>query len=279
MSAADAPSDAVAPAPAPAPSAPDAPSPAESALAAWRDSESAGLSADERAWCSRRTIARYCAARNNDVEAATTMLRETVEWRRTIKRPLRCEPCEADKGAHCFLPLGLSESGTLVLYICPARAAQSNVEDAISHVVATLESCFSHPRSDNRWIVVMDFSGFGLTHALQVRLGSHFSSFFSRHLPETLHYFLLLNTPTLFQMLRSLIEPFADARTMAKVKSIDGVGDGLREQLVTLGVPARIARWVQDALEREPKPNNLPPLPPGAAELAVPGAAMEEAAE
>ena len=238
------------------------------------------LGEEERAWCTRKTLARYSAARGHDPARACASLRETLAWRRTaIVRPLACAPCAADRAAHCFLPLGLTAEGAAVVYICPARAREPGVEETIAHVVSTLEACFTAPRADGTWIVVLDFSGFGLTHAMQVRLGAHFASMFSAHFPETLRFFLLVNTPTIFQMLRAIVEPFADARTMAKVKSVAGAAAEVEAQLVGFGVPARVAKWVRDAGELAPQPGVLPPLPPGAAALAPPGCGREEAAE
>ena len=255
-----------------------------SALERWRDggSEAASppfaLTPAERAWCSRTRLQRYSAARGLDFARASASLRETLLWRRTaVVRPLACAPCAADRAAHCFVPVGLTAEGAAVVFICPARAKEPGVEETIAHVVSTLEQCFSHPRADGTWIVILDFAGFGLTHALQVRLGAHFATMFSSHLPETLRFFCLVNTPTIFQMLRSLIEPFADARTMSKVKSVAGSAAEVEAQLIGFGVPARSARWVRDAGELPPTPGALPPLPPGAAELAPPGSAWAEA--
>ena len=179
----------------------------------------------------------------------------------------QAEGRQADAAAHCFSPLGFGADGAAVIYICPARAREADVDQVIAHVIWTLEACFTAPQSDGTWIVVLDFAGFGLSHAMQVRLGAHFASMFSNHFPETLRHFLLLNTPSIFQMLRALIEPFADARTMAKVGDVTGAPEEARRQLEGRGVPPEAAQWVCDAMAMPPTPGSLPPLPPSAAAL------------
>jgi hypothetical protein len=238
---------------------------AVAALAAWRDGN-AELTPSERAWCSEPTLRRYCIARNASAEAALKMLQDTLAWRKSaLEPPLCCPRCDLDTTAHCFIPLGIDGTNVFV-YGSPPRASQTNVEDTVRHVVQSLEHCFD-AHGCEQWTWLVDFKDFGLTHAMQARLGITFASVFAAHFPERLRSIVLINSPTVFSMLLAALRPFADPRTLAKVVTVTGEPAVAAAALEAHGVPPRIRAWMRAALAAPSGPGRLPPLPAGAGAL------------
>lgn len=233
-------------------------------LSSWRDA--ASLTPIERAWCTDATLRRYCSARPHSASAALAMLQATLLWRRSaIENPLHCPLCDQDKSSHCFVPIGKVDASVLI-YSCPARAAHSDVEGTVRHVVHSLEHAFEcHGCATWTWIV--DFKGFGLTHALQARLSIAFARVFADHFPERLQHLILINAPTVFGILLSAAQPFADARTLSKIVRINGTPAEVAATFAARGIPPELCAWMSHTLSLNAKPGVLPPLPLGAGAL------------
>jgi hypothetical protein len=230
-------------------------------------------------FCSDLTFRRYVRACKGDTAAAQVKLRATLAWRaargaaRAPGVDRGCPLCDEDRRSHCFLPVGLGAPDTAVVYGCPPRACTTDVTPTIVHCVDTLEHIFEQEGVE-RWTWVVDFNGFGLTHALQARLGISFATVFADHFPERLAHLVLVNPPTVWNILLTAIRPFADARTMSKVISISGPPASITSQLEALGLvqPAEdkaecVLRWLEAVLAMTPTPGSLPPMPKAAAGL------------
>jgi hypothetical protein len=243
-------------------------------LKKWR--ESADLSPSGRAFCTDLTLRRYATARRGDYDAALSMLQNSIEWREeAVKEPLGCEICEADPTSHCFFPIGTTVGDeNIVIYGNPPRASNREVPQTVTHVVHSLEHCWSATSPSkvegSRWVWVVDFNGFGWTHALEVRLGSAFASMFASHFPERLHLLLLLNPPTVFQMLLSAIRPFADERTMSKVQALTGSTEEVVSALAERKLSDESLEWMRRVLDMRPVPGSLPPLTDAMKRLQLP---------
>lgn len=235
-----------------------------STLVAWRTSTS--LTSEEREWCSDATLRRYANARPKSGTAAVAMIQATLEWRRTaVAAPLHCPRCDSNRASHCFVPIGVTD-GSVMVYGAPARASDPDVEGTVRHVVHSLEHAFSN-HSCETWTWIVDFNGFGLTHALQARLSVAFARVFADHFPERLRELLLLNPPMVFSILLAACEPFADARTMSKVVRIFGSPAEVAAAIGARGIPPAQSAWVQQVLSLDARPGLLPPLPSGAGDL------------
>lgn len=234
------------------------------ALVAWR--ADADLLPEEREWCSDATLRRYSAARPKDYSAALAMLKATLAWRRTaVVGPLHCPKCDVRRTSHCFVPIGTADASVFV-YGCPARASDPDVEGTVRHVVHCLEHAFAAHGCET-WTWLVDFKGFGFSHAMQARLGIAFARIFAEHFPERLRRIFLINTPVVFSLLLSAIEPFADARTMSKIVRVAGSPTEVADALEAGGVPAAQAAWMRNVLGMDAAPGALPPLPSGAGAL------------
>ena len=105
----------------------------------------------------------------------------------------------------------------------------------------------------------MDFNGFGLRHAMGGSTATNFLSTFSSHLPERLGAALLINPPSIFDMLLAVLRPFIDARTMGKVKILRPKPGQLAGDLAPYGVtcPRQLA-WLEKVLAMPAAPGSLP---------------------
>lgn len=223
-------------------------------------------------------LKRYLIARRNKLNDATQMLLNTLDWQKqALAEPLCCEACDSDATSHCFWPVGSCRDQSIGIYGCPPRASQTAVEPTVKHVQHYLEHAYRTAEKkglaapgEARWTWLVDFNGFGMTHAMQARLGISFAQLFSQHHPERLQRLILFNPPTVFSILLAAIQPFADARTLSKVVTIRGSPGEMEAQLVSMQVfeqdtPA--LRWLTQTLAMKATPGNLPPLPEGAEEF------------
>jgi len=214
------------------------------------------------------TLERYLIANKLDVSKSLSGIKETAKWRQSAIIPgFVCELCRMKPGSHCFISLGLDAGGSTLIYGCPARASEGGeVEATMAHCVNTLEKQWGEvtgPSPPQDWVWMVDFRGFGVSHALQARLGMSFASIFRSHFPERLKSIILLNPPILFKALVAAIGAVADARTLAKLKVVVAPDHELCEKLKSeFGVnDPEVLAWLNTAFSTPPTPGSLPPLP------------------
>ena len=95
---------------------------------------------DLQSYSTKETLIRYLVAYNDDIEKAKKALEATIEWRKVfLKENFFCNRCKINNGAHCFIPLGEDTCGNVIIYGCPARASETNVEETINHCIHALE--------------------------------------------------------------------------------------------------------------------------------------------
>jgi hypothetical protein len=123
------------------------------------------------------TLLRYLVAHAHSAPKALAGLAATAKWRATLVEPgFSCAMCAARPGAHCFVSLGQDDEGAALIYGCPARASEGGeVEKTVLHCVNSLEKQWgAQGAAPQQWVWIVDFNGFGLTHAMQARLGISF---------------------------------------------------------------------------------------------------------
>lgn len=261
-----------------------------------RDSRGVGaLTPEDASFLSDPSVwRRYAVARDCKPAAAWDAMMATLLFRRThVQQPLHCPACEADRYAHCFIPLGFDKLGRPVVYTSQARAQFDEVEISMQHMLHALEYMFDvgRRRSARRvagtlpadgesdphahapveehyqWLWLTDFNGFTFGHAMQGRMGVKAITTFSAHMPERLGSSLWINAPTIFNTFMAVVKPFIDARTMAKIHTVSGQGEALRKALVEQHLTPAQVDWVISAAGMKPTKGHLPPLPPGSREM------------
>lgn len=224
----------------------------------------------------------------------------------SLAPPLSCLDCAVDPLSHCFHCIGYSAPtaedprGCALVYACAARARTNEAAGAVRHMLHTLEHAWAAPAANGaeRLLWIVDFNGFGMSHAMQGawpaagsrrartptgqqpphthppahpptnagKTSNAFLSQFQAHLPERLALAVLVNPPWVFDMLLTVMRPFIDAKTMAKVKIIRPKEGALAEELKPFGVTdAAQLQWLSGVFAMEATPGSLPPFAPLAA--------------
>jgi len=118
------------------------------------------------------TLHRVLLARNGDPVEALKLLRPVWEFQCAYppgSPALHCERCVAVPTAHSFLPIGVTNTHRYpIVYGCPARAVEPDVDPVIHHVSSQLVHALHAPGSGHYWVWLVAFDGFGFTHAMQV---------------------------------------------------------------------------------------------------------------
>jgi hypothetical protein len=236
------------------------------ALTAWAKETSPTLDDAGRAFLTPATLRRYAVARNGDVKAAISNLEETIQWRKeNVPSYMHCTACDADPHSHAFFPLGIDSHRRVVVYACSARAKMNETAVTVGHMCQTLEHAWSHTEELNlhpQWLWLVDFNGFGLSHALQGRTSNAALAAFSTHMPERLGAVVLINPPRVFDILLAAIKPFIDARTLGKVHIVRCTKETAGEVLAPFGVPvgSGMSAWMSEVMGMEGKPNSIPAM-------------------
>ena len=95
-----------------------------------------------------------------------------MAWReKHLAPPLDCPACDKMIGEHCFFPIGRDRNGRIIIYAAPARARSNETDVTVRHMTSVLEHAFSRDPTAlaYQWVWVLDFAGFGISHALHAR--------------------------------------------------------------------------------------------------------------
>jgi hypothetical protein len=227
---------------------------------------------DLQDFASLSTLNRYLVAFDGNLERAKAGLEATIEWRSTSIIPtFVCIPCARNKGAHCFISLGEDKEGNALIYGCPARAGETNVEETMAHCIHSLEKQWPN-NGAKKWVWIVDFKGFGLVHSLNARLGISFATVFKQHFPERLRAIALINPPFVFKALIAAISTFADVKTLNKLFQINATtSDEIVNKLhETFGLETETQQWLNIVFDDDDvTPDKLPPLPRNVLNLQV----------
>lgn len=241
------------------------------AAAAWPAGTAAGAGGgaggdtDLAAWLSETRAAYRCLYTAEwAVDKAWRNLEQTVAWRRATLTPrLSCARCAADASAHCFVRVGLDNWRRPIVYFSPARCRETDATATIAHAAAEMEVAFAAPDCAPQWVFVLDLRGVGLFSGYDKGVLRQLIDVFTLHYPERLGAMLLIDLGVVLSALFSVIKGLMDPQTVRKLtnlraRDINDVAAAL------CGASSPVAEWLVRAVEGEPKPGNLPPLPPGA---------------
>lgn len=138
---------------------------------------------------SEEDFERFIVAQCGNVAKSVKLLCRTCAWLGPLMAPvpLSCSCCEGAPTAHSHVPIGIEgHERSSIIYGCPARASDHNVDRTVEHVARQLQYAFDHASTGPRWVWCVDYSGFGLKHAMQGELGARFATLFSNMMPERL---------------------------------------------------------------------------------------------
>ncbi|KAG1343435.1 hypothetical protein G6F62_004790 [Rhizopus arrhizus] len=178
---------------------------------------------NERAFLSEATIHRYLRARKWDLEAAKTMLENSIKWRRDF-RPDQIDPesirSEAETGKMYYN--GYDKTGKPLWIMKPRNENSKNSDGQIKHVVFNLERGIRlMPPGVEKVSIVVDFKGSSITSTPSASTCKKFIDIFGNQYPERLGVAFFVNSPWFFLTTFKMVAPFMDPVTRNKIKFIN----------------------------------------------------------
>ena len=181
-------------------------------------------------WADEAACVRYLMARNNHLDKATAMLKESLRWRHSFgvsklgeRHAIIRRESETGK---LRVSDSVDRSGRTVLVMTPRAENTSDHDGQLLNLVYHLERATGGRPvdgvADGKVVTVMDFKGWSLRNAAPMKTSRATLSILQNHYPERLHRFLLLNVPTIFSVFWNAIRPFIDPVTRAKVVFVTG---------------------------------------------------------
>jgi len=180
-------------------------------------------------WVTPLTCQRYLRARDLDLTKATSMLRESLQWREEFGVPNLVQDHHATIRAESATgKLRVSSSrdreGRPVLIMTPANENTKDHLGNLRNLVYNLErACaLANHGPDGKIVVVIDFRGYSLFNAPPMKTSNATMSILQDHYPERLHRVLMLHAPSLFSGFYKVISPFIDPVTKTKINFVTG---------------------------------------------------------
>jgi len=180
-------------------------------------------------WATPATCQRYLRARDGDLAKATSMLRESLQWRADFGVATLVQDHAAllrAEGATGKLRVSVSRDreGRPVLVMTPRLENSKDHLGNLRNLVYNLERACAQTEggSDGKMIVVMDFRGYSLFTAPPMKTSKATLTILQNHYPERLCRFIVLHAPGIFSGFYKVISPFIDPVTKAKINFITG---------------------------------------------------------
>ena len=199
------------------------------------DVEACAGALEERFGVDRMTALRFSRARQGNLVKAERFLAADLEWREQTKpETLTQDDVMSCLGSGQWRLLGKSSSGFAVLFICTAYW-NPTAYDAPYYGRFVTWFIERMVRIGERFVVVLDFEGWKLSHGLQLRKIFALISTLQDHFPERLEAAVLMRVPTIFQATWRVAKTFFDPITAAKVHFVAHGAEAEHEALRTWG--------------------------------------------
>ncbi|CEJ04118.1 hypothetical protein RMCBS344292_18086 [Rhizopus microsporus] len=178
---------------------------------------------NEKGFLTEATANRYLRARKWDLEAAKTMLENSIKWRREF-RPDQLDPeiirPEAETGKMYYN--GYDKTGKPLWIMKPRNENSKDSDRQIKHVVFNLERGIRlMPPQVEKVSIVVDFKGSSITSNPSASTCKKFIDILANHYPERLGVAFFVNSPWFFLTTFKMVAPFMDPVTRNKIKFID----------------------------------------------------------
>ena len=200
----------------------------------FKDKDGYGLRLDER------TFMRYLRARKFDLKKSIDMLEATLQWRKEFD-VLGASNAWMDKmitenETGKLYVRGTDNEGRPLLYMRPRHENTFEHDGNIKHLVYNLErsvACMENSRdNDGKVCLLLDFDGYSLRNAPPMQTSMETLNILQNHYPERLHKAYFLRPPWIFSASFSLISPFIDPVTAAKMVMLRSTKDEMTARLL-----------------------------------------------
>jgi hypothetical protein len=205
---------------------------------------------ENAAFLTDETYIRYLKARNWNVDKATTMLEETVRWRREFEvnalvKGKWHDNIRGENASGKLYVRGVDKYGNVLVYMKPKHENSRDHDNNVRHLVYNMERAFAyqnhyHNTTDstnsssssatgtatgtetetfrpNKICLVVDYDGFTMANSPPLKTSLAVLSILQNHYPERLRRAYLIRTPWIFNATFKLISPFVDPVSKAKI--------------------------------------------------------------
>lgn len=191
----------------------------------------------EIAWLSESCLCRYLRARDWDVDAARTMLWETVQWRRAYG--MYTYDVEGLRGEldlarpKMYVSDARDAAGRAVVINRKSKAPVRSHELGIRLVAYMMDKAArtAEAAGMEKWVWILDLAEYTRANSppLSVSIGT--LRMMQSHFPERLHRCFMVDAPWVFSLLWKALRGFADPVTREKIAFISNDAAGQAEML------------------------------------------------
>ncbi|KAJ2747857.1 hypothetical protein GGI20_000152 [Coemansia sp. BCRC 34301] len=213
---------------------------------------------DIEGWLSDDCISRYVRARKGVYEDVKRALRKTIEWRAATRpHALRPDAVEIENRTGKMYFNGFDKMARPIIYMYNHRQNTKDADSQIRWVIYTMEASIRHMRVGvEKVILAVDATHWGFSNSVSIGTARKFLETLANHYPERLGHAIIFNPPKLFVGFYSLLSPFVDPATRAKVAFVNPDAPALEQRDASADVdsppPAPVAAsnspWI--ALEK-----------------------------
>ncbi|KAJ2395631.1 hypothetical protein GGI23_004227 [Coemansia sp. RSA 2559] len=178
---------------------------------------------DIEEWLTDACIARYVRARKGVYEDTRKALRKTIEWRASTRpHALRPDVVEVENRTGKMYLNGFDKFSRPVIYMYNHKQNTKEADNQIRWVIYTLEMCIRHMRPGvEKVTLAIDATHWGFSNSVSIGTAKKFLEILANHYPERLGRAVIFMPPRFFVAFYSLVSPFIDPVTKAKVAFVN----------------------------------------------------------
>lgn len=188
----------------------------------------------------RGKVLRFLRAREFDKDKTVAMLKNHLEWYERIKPlDLTIEDVEVKAlESACWRYVGNSDDGSPMLEVRVKfwNPHEYDLDAYEKYVVWFVTACERMMKDHTKFIIIFDMAGWGLWMGRYLRNILKLVDIAQNQYPERLRRVLMVNAPFIFSSTWSLISPWLDPNTAAKVVFVNGESEEMKDELNVLTI-------------------------------------------
>jgi hypothetical protein len=193
---------------------------------------------------------RYLRARKFDLDKAKNLLQETLNWRRDFgveeifsSSWINTVAKENETGKTYVR--GVDADGHALVYMRPKNENTYEHDGNLKHLVYNLERACSvmrnreideHNASAEKMCLLIDYDGYSLLNAPPIKTARATLNILQNHYPERLFRAYCIRPPWIFSTFWTMISPFIDPVTKAKIVMLHGSPEDIAARLSADGI-------------------------------------------
>lgn len=207
----------------------------EAALSAMRshfqDRDGHGLAMNDK------TFSRYLRARSYDIHKATELLENTLIWRKDfgLKEMQDWTVISTENSTGKMYVRGKDKEGRPLIIMRPKYENTNDHDGNMKHLVYNLEravACMVDTAADDKVTLLIDYDGYSLRNAPPLKTSMETLRVLQDHYPERLNKIFMIRPPWIFYAAFSLVSPFIDPVTAAKIVMLQASAEDARDRLL-----------------------------------------------